>query len=84
MFHFSDTSLPDEKRFEGGFAHSHGPHHLTNKEPSEIPEEPDDPEIEPDFPPEPIPDFNPEIMPEPAPEILPDLDAPEFEPFPEF
>ena len=54
------------------------------KEPfRELPDEPHDPEIRPDLPPEQQPDLSPEIPDEPAPEIYPDRYEPEISPSPE-
>jgi hypothetical protein len=56
-----------------------------SKEPvREIPDEPDDPEITPDLPPETRPDLAPEIPDIPSPEIFPDRNQPEISPSPEF
>lgn len=49
----------------------------------ELPDEPHDPEILPDLPPEQEPDLSPEIPDEPEPEILPDRYEPEINPSPE-
>jgi hypothetical protein len=74
MFYPLNTSSPNKKSFKGGFAHSDEQYRYlmsAKTSPSEIPDEPYDPEIEPDFPSEPIPDFIPQILPEPALRLLP-------------
>lgn len=51
------------------------------KEPvREIPDEPREPEILPDLPPERKPDLSPEIPDYPVPEIIPDGNEPEISP----
>ncbi len=55
------------------------------KEPvREIPDEPHDPEIQPDLPPEPLPNLSPEIPDSPSPEVFPGRSEPEIGPSPEF
>lgn len=55
------------------------------KEPArEIPDEPHEPEIQPDLPPEPLPNLLPEIPATPSPEVFPDRGKPEISPSPEF
>jgi hypothetical protein len=55
------------------------------KEPiREIPDEPHEPEILPDLPPEPEPDLSPEIPDTPVPEIIPGGNEPEISPSPDF
>jgi hypothetical protein len=50
----------------------------------EIPDQPQEPEILPDLPPEPEPDLFPEIPDNPIPEISPGGHEPEISPSPEF
>jgi hypothetical protein len=57
---------------------------LTKEPVREIPEEPHEPEILPDLPPQLEPDLLPEIPDVPAPEIAPGGHEPEISPSPEF
>ncbi len=76
MPHYLCISWPHFSDFETG-------PRLAKEPLRELPEEPHDPEIRPDLPPEQQPDLSPEIPDEPAPEIFPDRYEPEISPSPE-